>query len=104
MQFEYRYEVPRSDARVRLEVLGEYLNNRHGIKVSWVEDTKARFTGKYLVVSIDGELTLGDGIINFNGKDPGLLWRKRAITYLKEKLTTYLDPNTPVERLPRDKA
>jgi hypothetical protein len=103
MKFEYRYDVPRDDARIRLEALGEYLKNRHGIRVSWGEDDKARFSGKYLVVNIDGELTLGDGIVNFNGKDPGVLWRKRAMKYLQDKLAAYLDPNTPVEDLPRDK-
>lgn len=103
MKFEYRYDVPRDDARIRLEALGEYLNNRHGIRVSWSDD-KAQFSGKYLVVNIEGELTLEDDVVKFSGKDPGLLWRKRAMKYLQDKLAQYLDPNTPVEALPRNKA
>lgn len=101
MKFEYPYEVPRDEARVRLEALGDYLHNRHGIKVSWPSEDQAKFSGRYLVVTIDGSLTVGDGVVNFEGKDPGMLWRKRAIKYLKDKLATYLDPNTPPESLPR---
>jgi hypothetical protein len=101
MKFEYVFEVSREDARIRLSALGEYLQNRHGIQISWTDENKARFTGKYLVVKIDGELTLAEGKLDFQGKDPGMLWRKKAVKYLKEKLETYLDPNTPPEQLPR---
>ena len=101
MKFEYPYDVTREDAHQRLDALREYLINRHGIAVEWTGDDTAKFTGKYMVVKIDGELTLADGVIHFNGKDPGMLWRKRAIKYLKGKLAAYMDPNTPVEQLPR---
>ena len=101
MKFEYSYEVSREDARARLEALGDYLNNRHGINASWTEEYKGRFTGKYMMVTIDGELDIQEGKVNFSGKDPGMLLRKRAIKYLKGKLATYLDPNTPIEQLPR---
>ena len=102
MKFEYPYEVSRDDARVRLEALGEYLYNRHGIKVTWSDGDKARFSGKYLLVTIDGELTIEDGKVHFSGKDPGMLLRKRAVNYLKDKLATYLNPATAPEDLPRN--
>lgn len=101
MKFEYQYDVSRDEAKDRLNALGEYLTNRHGITIAWLEDDKARFTGKYMVVKIDGELTLGEDIIHFTGKDPGMLLRKKAIKYMKGKLETYLDPNTPIDKLPR---
>jgi hypothetical protein len=36
------------------------------------------FNGKYLVVKIEGELSLGEGHARFKGEDPGFLWRNRA--------------------------
>ena len=101
MKFEYPYKVPREDARVRLEALGQYLHNRHGIKVTWSDGDKAQFSGKYMLVTIDGELTIQDNQVTFSGKDPGMLLRKRAVNYLKDKLATYLNPATAPDALPR---
>jgi hypothetical protein len=99
MKFDYPHELTREDARARLLRLGQYLQNRHGIQVTWTDD-KGRFRGKYLVVHIEGELDLGDGVVHVTGKDPGFLWRGRAVDYLKSKLATYLDPSRPLEDLP----
>jgi len=100
MEFEYRYSLPRDEARERLEALGDYLGNRHGIRPSWSGDV-ATIKGKYLVVTIDGQMELADGVVRFTGKDPGMLWRKKAIKYLEGKLQRYLDPKTPLASLPR---
>lgn len=102
MKIDYKYNLDKAEARARLEVLGEYLHNRHGINVSWNGDT-GRFTGKYLVVKIDGRLTIGDGVVNFDGEDPGMLWRKKAVKYLEDKMAEYLNPATPLASLPRSK-
>lgn len=102
MKFDHRHRLDKEDARARLIKLGEYLTNRHGIKVSWAGD-KGRFTGKYLVVQIDGELTLGDGVVHVTGKDPGFLWRRKAEDYLKRKLEAYLDPSAAADKLPTGK-
>ncbi len=101
MKFEYSYAVTRDEAHERLDALGDYLTNRHGIKIAWLDENRAQFTGKYMVVKVEGELTLDDGVIHFNGKDPGMLWRKRAVKYLKGKMAKYMDPKTPLEQLPR---
>ena len=101
MQFDYSYDLPDEEVRPRLEALGEYLHNRHGIRITWQGENKASFSGRYLVVKIDGTLTYGDKTINFNGQDPGVLWRKKAIKYMQGKLADYLDPATPVDQLPR---
>ena len=48
MEIDFPYSLSEVDARARLELLGQYLVNRHGIKVTWLDDSKARFHGKYL--------------------------------------------------------
>ena len=101
MDIDFKHELPLADARARLEVLGEYLHNRHGIKVTWSDDGRARFQGKYMVVKIDGEMRLENGVVRFRGEDPRFLWRKKATEYIQGKLTTYLDPKKPLDQLPR---
>ncbi len=102
MQFDYPHSVGLEEARERIGVLCTYLLNRHGIKVDWDGNTGS-FDGKYMMVVIKGRMDIEDSKIHFDGKDPGMLWRKKAIKYLKEKLAVYLDPNTPVSELPTNK-
>jgi len=102
MKFDYPHALDKEDARTRLVKLGEYLQNRHGIQVSWTGD-RGHFSGKYLVIHIDGDLTLADGVVRVTGKDPGFLWRRRAEDYLKRKLGSYLDPAVPLDQLPTGK-
>ncbi|MEJ7603681.1 MAG: polyhydroxyalkanoic acid system family protein [Kofleriaceae bacterium] len=100
MVIDFKYALSDQDALSRLQVLGKYLTNRHGIQVTWVDDTRARFSGKYLVVRIDGELTVREGRAQFKGEDPGFLWRNRAKDYIEGKLAKYLDPQAALEQLP----
>ena len=100
MEIDYPYALSEADAKARLEILGQYLANKHGIKVSWLDPTRAKFSGKYLVVKIDGELTLDGGHARFRGEDPGFLWRSRAKDYIQGKLEKYLDPKTTAADLP----
>ena len=102
MEIDFPYSLSDPDARARLEILGTYLANRHGIKVTWLDDGRARFSGKYLVVKIDGELTLGSGHAQFKGEDPGFLWRNRAKDYIQGKLAKYLDPTANPAQLPTE--
>lgn len=101
MEIDYKHDLPEEEARTRLHVLGEYLHNRHGIAVDWIDASKAKFHGKYLVVKIDGELSMAPGVVRFRGKDPGFLWRKRAVEYIEGKLKSYLDKATPIDQLSR---
>ena len=89
------------DAKARLDALGEYFRNKHGINLAWVSDTKASINGKYLVVKIEGEMNMSEGKVVFSGRDPGMMWRKKATKYIHGKLDDYFDPNTPVDALPR---
>ncbi len=99
MEIDFPYSLSDADAKSRLEILGQYLGNRHGIQVTW-DGGKARFSGKYLVVKIDGELVIGNGRAQFKGEDPGFLWRNRAKDYIQGKLAKYLDPKTEPAQLP----
>lgn len=100
MEIDFQYSLSDTDARSRLEILGQYLANRHGIQVTWTDPQRAKFSGKYLVVKIDGELTLGNGRAQFKGEDPGFLWRSRAKDYIQGKLAKYLDPKAAPPDLP----
>ena len=100
MEIDFPYVVTDDDARSRLEILGQYLVNRHGIRVTWLDTTRARFSGKYIVVKIDGELSLGNGHAQFKGEDPGFLWRNKAKDYIHGKLAKYLDPKIAINELP----
>jgi hypothetical protein len=100
MEIDFPYSLSDQDALGRLQLLGTYLSNRHGIKVTWLDGTRAKFNGKYLVVKIDGELTLGEGCARFRGEDPGFLWRNRAKDYIQGKLAKYLDPQAEPSALP----
>jgi hypothetical protein len=104
MESHFKHQLSEADARTRLRILGEYLDKRHGIKVTWTDDSHATFNGKYMVVRIEGELSMEPGICHFKGKDPGFLWRKRATEYIDGKLKAYLDPATPIDALPRGPA
>lgn len=102
MEIDFQYVLSDQEARERLDVLGQYLHNKHNIKVTWVDEKRARFSGKYLLVKIEGELTLGNSRAMFKGEDPGFLVRARARDYIQSKLAKYLDPKNAVAELPRD--
>ena len=100
MEIDFPYELSDQDARGRLDILSQYLANKHGIKVVWGDGDRARFSGRYLVVKIEGELTMHDHLVQFRGEDPGFLWRGRAKEYIHGKLAKYLDPKNAPDQLP----
>ena len=102
MEIDFQYVLSDSEARERLDLLGQYLQNKHGIKVTWVDDSRARFSGRYLLVKIEGELSLGNSRALFKGEDPGFLVRARARDYIQSKLAKYLDPKNALAELPKE--
>lgn len=103
MDLSYTHAFSKEEVVARLQALGEYLGNKHGINFSWTDDqSKATFSGKYMVVSIEGELFIDGETVLFKGKDPGMLWRKKAKQYVDKKLNQYLDAAQPVDSLPRN--
>ncbi len=100
MKIEYTHKLQPDDARARLCAFADYLQARYGLGVTWNGDS-AKVTGKYMVVTIEGTLTMVGDKVSFEGTDPGFLWRNKARDYLLNKLQKYLDPATSVDRLPR---
>jgi hypothetical protein len=101
LRIESAHSLPAEEARERIRALGDYLANKHGLSVSWDGEDRATIRGKYLVVSIEGSVSLQPGKVLFEGKDPGMLWRGKAKDYLSAKLAKYLNPSTSVADLPR---
>ncbi|HEY4059840.1 MAG TPA: polyhydroxyalkanoic acid system family protein [Kofleriaceae bacterium] len=100
MEIDFPYTLSDAEAKSRLDLLGKYLENKHGIKVTWQDEKRAKFSGKYLMVKIEGELSVGNSRAVFKGEDPGFLLRARAKDYIQGKLSAYLDPKTPIDKLP----
>jgi hypothetical protein len=98
---DYAHDLGQDEARNRIKALGEYLTNKHGIAVSWENDDRAKISGKYMIVTIEGTVSVEPKTVRFEGKDPGMLWRGKAKDYLTHKLAKYLDPKTQVADLPR---
>ena len=92
--------LSKDEARARLGALGDYFTHKHGIQVTWNGDS-ASVRGKYMVVQIEGAMSLAGDKAIFDGKDPGFLWRGKAKEYLQNKLALYLDPKKKLEELPR---
>ena len=46
MEIDFPYALSEDDARSRLELLGKYLANRHGIQVTWLDGGRAKFHGR----------------------------------------------------------
>jgi hypothetical protein len=100
-ELDYAHALEPADARVRLHALGEYLTNKHGLTVTWTSEDRAQISGKYMIVTIEGTLSIEQGKATFSGKDPGMLWRGKAKEYLRHKLRKYLDPAVEPAALPR---
>jgi len=100
-RIDHAHSLSHEDARARIKALGEYLTNKHGIGVTWSGENEAKISGKYLIVTIEGAVTVEPRNVRFEGKDPGMLWRGKAKDYLNAKLTKYLNPATQVLDLPR---
>lgn len=98
---EHTHPLSTTDARERLRALGDYFQNKHGLAVAWQGDDEATVAGRYLVVTIEGKMTIAEGRVRFSGKDPGMLWRGKAKDYLLGKLAKYLDPKATLDSLPR---
>lgn len=101
MEVTHPHQLDLAEAQARLRVLGEYLQKKHGIAVTWKDDTHALFNGRYMVVKIEGTLSVEPQTVRFRGEDPGMLWRKKASAYIEDKLTKYLDPRITIDQLPR---
>lgn len=101
MELSQNHRFDPNEARQRIRALGEYMQKKHGMQVTWTSDDSVHLSGKYTVISIDVHVTLAPGVVMAKGKDPGMMLRSTAKKYVGGKLETYLDPNTPLDLLPR---
>lgn len=101
IRIDHPHGLPHDQARERLKALGDYLDHKHKIAVRWADDDHATIGGKYLMFSFEGKITLEQGRVVLEGPDPGMMLRSKAKEYLGGKLAKYLDPATPVDKLPR---
>ncbi len=101
MELEQPHRFTADEARERLRALGDYLAQRHGMSVTWTDADHVTIRGKYTVVNIDVTVSVEANRVRVSGKDPGMLWRMPAKSYVQGKLSKYLDPNEPLDALPR---
>jgi len=92
MEIEQSHAFGIDEVRARVRALGDYLAQKHGMTVEWLDENRARIVGKYAVVNIDAEARIEGSRVLVKGKDPGLLWRAPAKKYVSSKLASYLDP------------
>jgi len=101
VQIEHTHSFAHDEAKARARALAEYLQNRHGMQVDWTSDDAFHMRGKYMIVAIDVNVKVGADKVHVAGKDPGMLWRGKAKSYIEHKLSRYMDPSAPLETLPR---
>jgi hypothetical protein len=101
MELWHDHSFDPQEARERLRALGEYMQNRHGMQVTWTSEDTLHLKGKYTVVEIDAQVQLQAGRVHVKGKDPGMLMRSTAKRYVAGKLQSYLNPTEPLANLPR---
>ena len=101
MELSHQHGFDQAEARERVHALSDYMQNRHGMEVTWTSEDTMQLRGKYMVVSIDAQVTLKPGMVYVQGKDPGMMLRATAKKYVGGKLEEYLDPKVPLDQLPR---
>lgn len=98
MRIEESYSFPQEEAQQRVKALVDYWQKKHGLNVNW-QGSDAKVTGKVMGVTIDATVSVQPGKVVADGKDPGLMFRGAATSYLKKKFGEYFDPNVTVADL-----
>lgn len=99
LEFTLAHSYDADELRARLQALSDYFLNKYNATVTWTDST-CRIVATYMMIPIDLEATLLPTRVDVVGRDPGMLLRKRALAYMRQKTTRYLDPSTPLEALP----
>lgn len=98
MKISQKHSLEKAEAKRRVEKLTDYWKSEYGVAVTWNGD-EAHFEGDVKGIHFDANVIVGDDAIKAEGSDPGFLIRAAATTYLKSKLSTYLDPAKKLEDL-----
>jgi len=98
MRIEETHSFTPDEAQQRLKLLVDGWQQKYGLSAKWSESGVA-VNGKAMGVTIDANVKLEAGKVVADGKDPGLLLRKAATTYLARKFSEYFDPRVTVADL-----
>jgi len=101
LQISVSHSLPLDDALARVHALGEYFQNRHGMRMQWESERVGHLSGRYMLISIDGRFSVDGSGVHLDGHDPGMLLRAKASDYLRRKIESYLDPSLSLAELPR---
>ena len=99
LRIEYPSRLPPQQLFACVQRLATYLHRVAGLQPTWAGDT-LYVQGTFKVVKINAAMKIVQGGVIVEAEDPGFLWRGKAKAYLQEQLDIYLNPQTPVERLP----
>lgn len=92
MKFEVSHNLPRAEARKRVEQLVDHWAKKYGVATTWTGDS-AKLKGKVMGITIDADLAVTENTVGGEGTDPGFLFRAKAKDYLQTKLSAALDPS-----------
>ncbi len=98
MKISQKHTLDKAEALRRVEKLTNFWKREYGVAVQWDGD-RGHFEGDVKGIHFDANVTVGNSEINAEGSDPGLMIRAVATTYLKKKLSDYLDPSKKLEDL-----
>jgi hypothetical protein len=89
---ELQHSFSRAEARVRIQQLLDYWNERWGVHRDWDGDT-ARVQGMVMGIPFNARLVVRDHEVLAIASDPGFLMRHMALDYVSRKLRKYLHPS-----------
>ena len=98
MTLEHRHSFSADDAAARLRALSAYWGRKYGLRFDFTEN-RATAVGEVKGVKIHAEVRLEAGVVRVTADDPPLLMRALAKAYVAGKLSHFLDPKIPIEKL-----
>ena len=91
LTFEVAHQLPRDEARKRVEKLTDHWASKYGVVTQWSGDS-ATVAGKVMGMKVDARITVAEGKVGGEATDPGFLFRNKARDYLTYKFTQALEP------------
>ncbi|MBX5483548.1 MAG: polyhydroxyalkanoic acid system family protein [Myxococcaceae bacterium] len=89
--FHQHHTFSRAEARIRIQQLLDYWQERFGVTRYWIGDV-AHISGRVMGVEFNGQVVVKDGEVSAETSDPGGVFRSAAIEYVRKKLRKYLNP------------
>lgn len=98
ISIDHRYDMPDTEARLRLESLGRYWMQKWGFSPEWKGET-AHLDGRVKGVKFTGTVTIADGLVKARMKAGFLAEKLGAKAYVERKIRDYLNPANSIESL-----